>query len=119
MSHLTRENNMNKFKLKSSVVKYARSQYNLTTVSNYFANKKTDINKDNENDLAKEIVDLVNLNIGQHANIKEVKIKYLPNHHELLNGFRKALKKPLIKSKFNLYWFGGKGWEVRFHQVAQ
>lgn len=110
---------MNKFKLKSSLVRYARSQYNLTTVSDYFAGKQIDINKNNENELAKEIVDLVNLNVGHHANIKDVKIKYLPNHHETLNAVRKELKKSLIKSKFNLYWFGGKGWEVRFHQVAQ
>ena len=107
-----------KYKLVKSCVKYSKSQYDITTINNHFANKEIQINKDNEKDLANKIVNLVNNNIGNHANINETKIIFIPNHHKQINQIREGLGKPLLKEKYDLYFFSGKGWEVRFHKVA-
>tara|TARA_R100000664_G_scaffold31111_1_gene44348 strand:- start:337 stop:696 length:360 start_codon:yes stop_codon:yes gene_type:complete len=115
----TMNEGQDKYKLVKSCVKYSKSQYDITTINNYFANKEIQINKNNEKDLANKIVNLVNNNIGNHANINETKIIFIPNHHKQINEIRESLGKPLLKEKYDLYFFSGKGWEVRFHKVAQ
>lgn len=115
----TMNKGQDKYKLVKSCVRYSKSQYDITTINNYFANKEIQINKDNEKDLANKIVNLVNNNIGNHANINETKIIFIPNHHKQINEIRESLGKPLLKEKYDLYFFSGRGWEVRFHKVAQ
>jgi len=110
---------MNNFKLNKSVVRFSKSQYDITTINNYFANKEIKINKENEKDLAKKIVNLVNNNIGNHANLQDILIKYVPNHHESVNSLREVIGKKPIDYKYDLYYFGGNGWEVRFHKEVK